>query len=387
MIIVIADDFTGAAEIGGIGLKYGLIAEIYTKWPAECNADLVIFDTNTRSKSEEEAKENSLNLIRYIKSLNPEWIFKKIDSVLRGHVLEETYTILDYLELKSAVLIPANPKLGRIIHDEIYYINEIPILDTSFADDPEYSLSSSAVREILSKQKIYTNLHYCNSDEFNGRTGIHVGEVKDNSDMDAWASHDHKNKLLVGSAGYFEAILRNRDFVVASQVERAEINKDHNRIIICGSAYYESREFVRKASENGFPVSYMPDSVFESDRIDENQLYLWKNEIIALLKKHNKAMIAIGQPVVRDNTTAVLLKKKISRVVAMVNEECKLTEFLIEGGATASEIMSLMEFHSLVPVYQYNQGVIQLKVKYQPDISIVLKPGSYKWPEEVLTIN
>ncbi len=387
MIIVIADDFTGAAEIGGIGLKYGLIVEIYTKWPAECNADLVIFDTNTRSKSEEEAKEKSLDLIRYIKLLNPEWIFKKIDSVLRGHVLEETYTIIDYLELKSAILIAANPKLGRVIYDEIYYINEIPILETSFADDPEYSLSSSVVREILSKQKTYTNLHYGNADKLNGSTGIHVGEVKDNNDMDAWASHDHKNKLQAGSAGFFEAILRNRDFVVASQIQRVKTAEDGNRIIVCGSAYYESREFVRKASENGFPVSYMPDSVFENNKIDESQLDLWKNDIIEMLKEHNKVMIAIGQPVIRNNSTAVLLKKKISRVVFKVNEECKLTEFLIEGGATASEIMELMEFFSLVPVYQYNQGVIRLKVKDQPDISIVLKPGSYKWPEELLTIN
>ena len=30
MIVVIADDFTGAAEIGGIGLKYGLKVVIET---------------------------------------------------------------------------------------------------------------------------------------------------------------------------------------------------------------------------------------------------------------------------------------------------------------------------------------------------------------------
>lgn len=386
MIVVIADDFTGASEIGGIGLKFGLSVEIFTKWPVECNTELVIFDTNTRSKSVEEAKKKSLELITYIKSLNPEWIFKKIDSALRGHILEEINTIIDFLKLKSAVVIPANPKLGRLISDGIYYINEIPINETSFANDPEYTLNSSLVGEILSKQKKYTKLHYRKSDELNDETGILVGEVKNDGDMKTWASIDYTNKLPVGSAGFFEAILKTKGFIEEIHPKRKEIKDKGKRIIICGSAYQESRDFVKNAQLKGFPVSYMSDSIFNSQEINDAELDRWKEEIIGMLTEFNEVMIAIGQPVIRDNGTAVLLKRKISRLVQKVNEEGIITEFFIEGGATASEIMELLEFSSLIPVYQYNQGVIRLKIKNQENVSIVLKPGSYEWPEEVLTI-
>ena len=41
MIAVIADDFTGAAEIGGIGLRYGLDVIIQTKNVSQTACDLI----------------------------------------------------------------------------------------------------------------------------------------------------------------------------------------------------------------------------------------------------------------------------------------------------------------------------------------------------------
>ena len=55
MIAVIADDFTGAAEIGGIGLKYGLNVIIETKVQEVSEADLLVIATDTRSLSADQA--------------------------------------------------------------------------------------------------------------------------------------------------------------------------------------------------------------------------------------------------------------------------------------------------------------------------------------------
>ena len=44
MMVVIADDLTGAAEIGGLALKYGLMAEITTTVNLHSRADLLIID-------------------------------------------------------------------------------------------------------------------------------------------------------------------------------------------------------------------------------------------------------------------------------------------------------------------------------------------------------
>ena len=55
MIAVIADDFTGAAEIGGVGLRYGLKVVIKTSVDDPEEADLMIMATDTRSMTAEEA--------------------------------------------------------------------------------------------------------------------------------------------------------------------------------------------------------------------------------------------------------------------------------------------------------------------------------------------
>ncbi len=56
-ILVIADDFTGAAEIGGIAHLFGLSVKMQTglSGPGDTTEDVVVIDTNTRSFSPEKA--------------------------------------------------------------------------------------------------------------------------------------------------------------------------------------------------------------------------------------------------------------------------------------------------------------------------------------------
>ena len=79
MIAVIADDLTGAAELGGIGLSYGLNAEISTKVNPSSKADVLIIATDTRSKTREEAVADMVKVTEEIAKLKPSLVFKKID--------------------------------------------------------------------------------------------------------------------------------------------------------------------------------------------------------------------------------------------------------------------------------------------------------------------
>ena len=55
MLLVLADDFSGAAEIGGVAHRYGLKTEIQLKLNANSTADIIVLDTDTRSLSESDA--------------------------------------------------------------------------------------------------------------------------------------------------------------------------------------------------------------------------------------------------------------------------------------------------------------------------------------------
>ena len=55
MIGVIADDLTGAAEIGAVGLRHDLRAEIVRTGEPSGRADVVCMDTDSRSCPADEA--------------------------------------------------------------------------------------------------------------------------------------------------------------------------------------------------------------------------------------------------------------------------------------------------------------------------------------------
>ena len=89
MIAVIADDFTGAAELAGISLRYGLKVSVCLGNDIDRDVDVLIIDTNSRSLKKEEALKATVNAISKIRQMKPDLVYKKIDSALRGYVLEE----------------------------------------------------------------------------------------------------------------------------------------------------------------------------------------------------------------------------------------------------------------------------------------------------------
>ena len=55
MIAVIADDITGAAEMAGVALRYGLNVLVSADVDMKSNLDVLIIYTNTRSMKSEDA--------------------------------------------------------------------------------------------------------------------------------------------------------------------------------------------------------------------------------------------------------------------------------------------------------------------------------------------
>jgi len=109
MIAVIADDFTGAAEIGGVGIRNGFRVVIDTKVDSNLETDILIIATDTRSQNAEQAialiKKTTLDLL----ALKPDFIYKKMDSILRGNVGDELLAQLSVSGIERALLVPANP--------------------------------------------------------------------------------------------------------------------------------------------------------------------------------------------------------------------------------------------------------------------------------------
>ena len=105
MIAVIADDFTGAAEIGGIGLRHGLSVIIETRPVAISPGDLLIIATDTRLMDQQEAADHIRQVTTEVMQFNPQFIYKKIDSVLRGNITHELVAQMKASGKKRAIII------------------------------------------------------------------------------------------------------------------------------------------------------------------------------------------------------------------------------------------------------------------------------------------
>jgi uncharacterized protein YgbK (DUF1537 family) len=138
--------------------------------------------------------------------LKPDLIYKKIDSVLRGYVLDELKTQMELTGLNKGFIMPANPSLGRTIIAGKYFIDGKQIHETGFVDDPEFPVISSSINKILDDDSVKVQKHT----EFLPARGIMVGEAKNENDINEWAKKLDSSWVLAGAGDFYTALLSKR---------------------------------------------------------------------------------------------------------------------------------------------------------------------------------
>jgi len=380
MIAVISDDFTGAAEIGGIGLRNGFSVTIDTAVNSNYDCDILVIATNTRSLSKTEAQKQIKKVTKELLKLSPDFIYKKTDSLLRGKVGDELQAQMEVSGKRKVLLVPANPLLNRIIVEGVYYINGIPLMESDFYGDDFAKGATSNVLDMIGDdykdRSVSISLGQQMPDE-----GFIIGNILTNEDLMAWANLIDDTMLPAGGASFFNAILRKIATDRKKTVSSLAFGK--KALYLCGSNYQPSREVVRKAKENGACVSYMPKTIF-CDNDYEKMIQKWSDEIIKIIQKKDKVVIAIDElecEGVEDVSNkindifGVLIKKVLEKVT--------LEELLIEGGATAYSIIEHLGYKKFYPEQELSQGVIRMEIEQTSKMHLTLKPGSYQWTETI----
>src|SRR5690606_21094099 len=207
MIVVLADDLTGAAEIGGICLRYGLKVKIIDQLRtiSAGMADVVVIHTRTRSMVLKDAMIRITTILQTVKQLPYTHLFKKIDSVLRGHVIPEIHKQLALFDGQQALILPANPALGRTIKQGNYYMQGTLIHQTDFCNDPEFPINDSSVYRMLGADASVVVATWGQSFPLER---IVVGEAASEIDTVMWVKKKPAPVLLAGAAEAFHAFLQ-----------------------------------------------------------------------------------------------------------------------------------------------------------------------------------
>lgn len=385
MIVVIADDFTGAAEVAAIAMCHGLKTEIQTEFNTNTDAELLVIDTDTRSCKPHRAAEIITQTIDQIHTIEPDWIYKKIDSVLRGPVLCELEAMLAGTDADRILLIPANPSFARTIKAGTYLIDGIPLNKTDFANDPEYPAKSANVLDLLGKSNS-VNIESLNTPQPIPTKTIVVGDAQSRDDLIAWSSYINKETIPVGAADFFEAILDSKGFNEKKQIPCEQERSRGKSLFVCTSGSEYSRNAVKMAETNSIAVIKMPEELFNSETPTE-LVQQWADATISVLLNTRCAVITIGQSSIHGPEMSMKLRQYTADTVGHILNAVNLDELYIEGGATASTIVKKIGLKRFIPVEKLAPGVVKMSSPGIKNMHITIKPGSYPWPDNLWHMN
>jgi len=385
MIAVIADDFTGAAEIGGLGLLYGYKTAIVTEVKALENIDLLIIATEMRAFDSEKAVQESEKITKELLKLNPEFIYKKIDSVLRGNIGVEIKAQLKASEKSRALVIPANPILNRIINNGIYYIDGKPLIESKFVNDLVFKAKSSKVLDIIGRIDDLS----ITSVSHNGKLpekGLLIGNTLNMNDLKEWAKKIDVETLPCGAAGFFDAILEKRSNI-KENYDDTSFDDNKNTLYICGSNFPTSKQAVLDARAKGHVVVSMPDSIYNNRLYNQELIDQWSDEIIQKYKSNKKIIVSVLQQPGINTIRGGQIKNILGLLVKSILNTIAIDELFIEGGSTAYIITQKLEINAFFPIQSLAPGVARMRVENKKGLCLTVKPGSYVWPKSIWKFN
>ena len=136
-LVIVADDLTGAADTGACFAAAGLGTVISLSDTTVPNADVAVVSTESRDLERTAAAEAVRSALIAIGAdqgdMGPRWIYKKIDSALRGHPREELFAAMEATGARRALVAPAFPAEGRTTVGGRQHFDGVPLESSGIA--------------------------------------------------------------------------------------------------------------------------------------------------------------------------------------------------------------------------------------------------------------
>jgi uncharacterized protein YgbK (DUF1537 family) len=300
-MLLSADDRTGALEIGG-----EVASEQHTVpvGPNATSTRCCVVDIASRHVSPSEAADLLHNLHRR----PAEHRSHKMDSGLRGNWPYEIAALVD-LGYRVAV-VPSYPSAGRRCRDGVVYIQDVPVLESPFGQDPLTAPVSSKPIEVL---------------EHAGCLSQHVAvwDADNDAELTAAVQRCHQeNRVLVGPSGAVAAYAAS----VLPETGRSHVPIEPPVLLVCGSLNATSRQ----------QIGMLDGPVFHLDDAMEQAMPL--------------AMLVTDQPNGEiDNSDAVAMAQAVAMKIRDIGMPYR-TLFVI-GGDTSAAIVGDETLDAIGMVY------------------------------------
>jgi uncharacterized protein YgbK (DUF1537 family) len=233
VITLIADDLTGASDAGVQFARRGLITRVVFDISGDMHGlDAVALDTETRARPPDEAYARVRQAAGVLRTLQPDRVYKKVDSTLRGNLGVEIDAVMDAFEFSIAVVAPAFPALGRTTQRGVHLLRGSPVHETEVGRDPKRPVRESHLVRLLAAESrravghIDGEIVACGPEAVRGRVenlaasgvSIVICDATDDPALRSIAESvaGRRDVLWVGSAGLAEHLIPAHGLVTSA---------------------------------------------------------------------------------------------------------------------------------------------------------------------------
>lgn len=406
LLLIIADDFTGALDTGvqfaACGLETRVVVDPDVDFSA-CTAQVLVVDTETRHISASAAYGIVARLTERACQAGVRYLYKKTDSALRGNIGAELAAVLEASGAKSLPFLPAFPQIGRITRNGVHYVDGVPVTESPFGKDPFEPVRHASVAELIASQQALPIRSFPplkDGDPFPQEEGILVFDAQDAQDLYSTGkcllSQDHV-RVMAGCAG-FGAVLPEL-LGIAGGAPQPVPSLDSRLLVVCGSVNPITLAQLDYAEREGFsrlrlsPRQKLTPGYWESGEGQEDLAAIQK-----LLADHPRCIIESNDRGGNQPTADLAEKLGLDReglrvriagslghLVGRLFASPHLGTLLLTGGDTLLQCMNAIGVSELKPICELEKGVVLARFSYGHQARFVITKSGGFGAESLLT--
>ncbi len=410
--VVIADDVTGANDIGIMYAREGLDTLVYSYWDKSGgdyeDCDVLIVDTDSRFDTGENAYKKVAGALSLFQKEDVKQYINKQCSVFRGNIGAEFDAMLDVLNQDFAVVVLGFPDNGRTTLHSLHYVFGTLLEESQFRRDPVHPMNRSDLRVILGSQtcRPVGAIHYEVYDrgedavkealkEARARGGYCIMDVRDNCDLEFLAGILKDEKVICGSSALSGYLAKVQDFSQKRSAPAGHRILSNKIFCVAGSLTPQTVGQTEYLREKGYPVfeldtrKLLEQGSRESEcrRLTEAVEKLYENgEFVMIHSMNRPEMVKETKRMAAekgiDNTgVSALVSDVLSGIAESVVKTCEIRKIIVCGGDTSAALCARLGIGGMRVQNEIETGLPTCQSVRAPYYQLALKSGSFGSPE------
>ncbi|WP_276357147.1 four-carbon acid sugar kinase family protein [Cohnella caldifontis] len=416
MIGVVADDITGAGDIGLMFAKAGYAAHVYSfasggePYPNLDEADVVILDTDSRFDPAETAYAKVQEATRELRRLGCTRFVNKTCSVFRGNIGAEFDAMLDALDEPFAVVVLGFPKNGRTTKNGIHYVHGKKLEESEFRADPVHPMTRSDLSGILGAQtrRNVSEIHQPVIDqgaealrraiaERKRAGGYLILDVADQASLRTIAEAASGERVLCGSSALSEelALLEAETSPPKAKPPSLPERTDAGLFIAAGSLMPQTAAQLSELKAAGIRVVELDTLPLLEPETRLARIASLAEEIAGLMRsgKHvavhsandpeqvNRTKAAGGQRGLSNTEVSRIVSGSLAELTAQVLEATGQRRAIVAGGDTSAAVCARLGVRGMRIVSEIEAGLPSCLTFGERPMLLALKSGSFGKPD------